>query len=335
MLNLRRLSNVHSLSLPPCSTNPVATNQVNRMLASLERNADVASLTQQQTTCSCYRIRNDYCCFQYMCKCSPVCWNGYELISLAQVRSAPATEHAPHHLSSAQRGPRAPISPSLSPVPPAPPASPCSPLLLHELISHGQPESQVRASNGARTSPSRPATRAHPCGLRAAAGLISLGQPKCAPATEHAPPLPGQPPTLTPVDCAHPQEFNTALYSFFTETSGGSLGVWSAGGGGDGESGGKGWLESRSGVDWRFGQTMLQTFNKTETNIAHYAGGWVGGYDHWWDGGLWRWEGKQGGRRVGGQVGGWVGGYVGGWAGGHHWWSGVGEVAFGFLGWEV
>ncbi|CAI6005232.1 unnamed protein product [Closterium sp. NIES-64] len=243
MLNLRRLSNVHSLSLPPCSTNPVATNQVNRMLASLERNADVASLTQQQTTCSCYRIRNDYCCFQYMCKCSPVCWNGYE--------------------------------------------------------------------------------------------LISLGQPKCAPATEHAPPLPGQPPTLTPVDCAHPQEFNTALYSFFTETSGGSLGVWSAGGGGDGESGGKGWLESRSGVDWRFGQTMLQTFNKTETNIAHYAGGWVGGYDHWWDGGLWRWEGKQGGRRVGGQVGGWVGGYVGGWAGGHHWWSGVGEVAFGFLGWEV
>ncbi|CAI5494114.1 unnamed protein product [Closterium sp. Naga37s-1] len=171
--------------------------------------------------------------------------------------------------------------------------------------------------------------------------VISLGQPKCAPATEHAPPLPGQPPTLTPVDCAHPQEFNAALYSFFTETSGGSLGVWSAGGGGDGESGGKGWLESRSGVDWRFGQTMLQTFNKTETNIAHYAGGWVGGYDHWWDGGLWRWEGKQGGRRVGGQVGGWEGGRVGGrvcgWVGG--WaslveWSGRGGFWIPWMGIE-
>ncbi|CAI5457751.1 unnamed protein product [Closterium sp. Yama58-4] len=60
--------------------------------------------------------------------------------------------------------------------------------------------------------------------------LISLGQPKCTPATEHTPPQPGQPPVLTPVDCSQQQEFNTALYSFFTETSGGSLGVRSAGG---------------------------------------------------------------------------------------------------------
>ncbi|CAI5511954.1 unnamed protein product, partial [Closterium sp. Naga37s-1] len=52
--------------------------QVNRMLASFERNADVASLTQKQTTCSCYRVRNDYCCHQYICKCSPMCWNGYQ-----------------------------------------------------------------------------------------------------------------------------------------------------------------------------------------------------------------------------------------------------------------
>ncbi|CAI5506572.1 unnamed protein product [Closterium sp. Naga37s-1] len=156
------------------------------MLASLERKADVASLSQQQTTCSCYRVRNDYCCYQYMCKCSPMCWNGY--------------------------------------------------------------------------------------------------QPKCAPATEHAPPPPGQPPVLTPVSCSQQQTFRNAL----SETFGGGLGVRSAGGagggrgdggeGGDGRGeaggggGGEGWLGSRSGVDWRFGQTMLQTLIQSETNIAHFSG---------------------------------------------------------------
>ncbi|CAI5494121.1 unnamed protein product [Closterium sp. Naga37s-1] len=67
--------------------------QVDKMLATFEKDADVASLTQQQTSCSCYHIRNDYCCHQYMCICSPMCWNGYELISLGQPKCAPAAEH--------------------------------------------------------------------------------------------------------------------------------------------------------------------------------------------------------------------------------------------------
>ncbi|CAI6005238.1 unnamed protein product [Closterium sp. NIES-64] len=183
-----------SRSFPPSLihiTTNQPTNQVNSTLASLERNADVASLTQQQTTCSCYRVRNDYCCYQYMCKCSPMCWNGY------------------------------------------------------------QP--------------------------------ISLGEPKCAPATEHAPPQPGQPPVLTPVSCAEQHTFRSALYSCFPETSEGGLGVRSTGEGGGGSGGGgeggergggrggEGWLGSRSGVDWRFGQTMLQTFSQSEGNIAHFS----------------------------------------------------------------
>ncbi|CAI5966556.1 unnamed protein product [Closterium sp. NIES-65] len=192
-------NNCFSRSFPPSLihiTTNQPTNQVNSTLASLERNADVASLTQQQTTCSCYRVRNDYCCYQYMCKCSPMCWNGY------------------------------------------------------------QP--------------------------------ISLGEPKCAPATEHAPPQPGQPPVLTPVSCAEQHTFRSALYSCFPETSEGGLGVRSTGEGGGGSGGGgeggergggrggEGWLGSRSGVDWRFGQTMLQTFSQSEGNIAHFSRKWGG-----------------------------------------------------------
>ncbi|CAI7774836.1 unnamed protein product [Closterium sp. NIES-53] len=154
--------------------------QVDEMLASFEKDADVASLTQQQTSCSCYHIRNDYCCHQYMCICSPMCWNGYE--------------------------------------------------------------------------------------------LISLGQPKCAPATEHTAPPPGQDPVLSPLDCSHKHEFTSTLLDLVSITAEARLAERNAGGrrGGKGD-GGEGWLGSRREVDWRFGLTMLQRFNDSSVNLSHFA----------------------------------------------------------------
>ncbi|GJP34074.1 hypothetical protein CLOM_g18543 [Closterium sp. NIES-68] len=69
--------------------------RVQDLLASFERNADMAALTLQQTGCSCYHIRNNYCCSQNLCLCSPMCWNGHQMISLGQPQCVAAKEQAP------------------------------------------------------------------------------------------------------------------------------------------------------------------------------------------------------------------------------------------------
>ncbi|CAI7854652.1 unnamed protein product [Closterium sp. NIES-53] len=53
--------------------------RVDELLASFDSSADVAALSQQRTGCSCYHIRNNYCCSQNLCLCSPMCWNGQEV----------------------------------------------------------------------------------------------------------------------------------------------------------------------------------------------------------------------------------------------------------------
>ncbi|CAI5991012.1 unnamed protein product [Closterium sp. NIES-64] len=167
--------------------------RVEDLLASFDSSADVVALSQQRTGCSCYHIRNNYCCSQNLCLCSPMCWNGQQ--------------------------------------------------------------------------------------------MISLGQPQCEAAREHAPPPPNEgKPILRAVGCHKAVEFSEALRVVTDEAVNSLVHLRAAGGGGGGggegggEEGGegavegKGWLETRRRVEWRFGLTLLQRFDYQAVNVAHFIG---------------------------------------------------------------